>query len=103
VHRVCAWLKELGPPQYDEGVLASADEDEGGENGDGDMEADPLYDEAVAYVLKSRRASISSVQRQLRIGYNRAARIIEMLEIQGVIGPADGVKPREVLVRGYDE
>ncbi|MBU2489618.1 MAG: hypothetical protein KKA60_09530, partial [Proteobacteria bacterium] len=66
-------------------------------------EADPLYDQAVAYVLKSRRASISSVQRQLRIGYNRAARIIEMMEREGIIGPSDGVRPREVLVRKYDE
>ena len=59
---------------------------------------DPLYDEAVAFVLESRRASISSVQRKLRIGYNRAARIIDDLESEGIIGPADGARPREILV-----
>ena len=97
VHRVCAWLKELGPPQYDEGVLASADEEEGGEGGDNDAEADPLYDEAVAYVLKSRRASISSVQRQLRIGYNRAARLIEAMERAGLVSPMQSNGNREVI------
>jgi S-DNA-T family DNA segregation ATPase FtsK/SpoIIIE len=97
VHRVCAWLKELGPPQYDEGVLASADEEEGGEDGDNDAEADPLYDEAVAYVLKSRRASISSVQRQLRIGYNRAARLIEAMERAGLVSPMQSNGNREVI------
>jgi len=97
VHRVCAWLKELGPPQYDEGVLASADEEEGGEDGDSDAEADPLYDEAVAYVLKSRRASISSVQRQLRIGYNRAARLIEAMERAGLVSPMQSNGNREVI------
>jgi len=97
VHRVCAWLKELGPPQYDEGVLADPDGDEGGEDGERDAEADPLYDEAVAYVLKSRRASISSVQRQLRIGYNRAARLIEAMERAGLVSPMQSNGNREVL------
>ena len=97
VHRVCAWLKELGPPQYDEAVLVSPDEEEGGEGGDNDAEADPLYDEAVAYVLKSRRASISSVQRQLRIGYNRAARLIEAMERAGMVSPMQSNGNREVI------
>jgi S-DNA-T family DNA segregation ATPase FtsK/SpoIIIE len=97
VHRVCAWLKELGPPQYDEGVLASADEEEGGEDGENDAETDALYDEAVAYVLKSRRASISSVQRQLRIGYNRAARLIEAMERAGLVSPMQSNGNREVI------
>ncbi|MFH1887075.1 MAG: DNA translocase FtsK, partial [Pseudomonadota bacterium] len=60
-------------------------------------------DEAVALVTETRQASISGVQRKLRIGYNRAARIIEMMEREGIIGPSDGVRPREVLVRKYDE
>jgi S-DNA-T family DNA segregation ATPase FtsK/SpoIIIE len=96
VHRVCAWLKELGPPNYDEGVLASADE-EGEASDTEDAEADPLYDEAVAYVVKSRRASISSVQRQLRIGYNRAARLIEAMEHAGVVSPMQTNGNREVI------
>ncbi len=97
VHRVCAWLKELGPPQYDEAVLAKAEDEEGGEGGDNDAETDPLYDDAVAYVLKSRRASISSVQRQLRIGYNRAARLIEAMERAGLVSPMQSNGNREVI------
>ena len=66
---------------------------------EGDGEFDEKYDEAVAIVAEAGQASISMVQRRLRIGYNRAARIIEMMEKQGVVGPADGAKPREVIVR----
>jgi S-DNA-T family DNA segregation ATPase FtsK/SpoIIIE len=97
VHRVCAWLKELGPPQYDENVLVSPEDEEAKEGGGDDAEADPLYDEAVAYVLKSRRASISSVQRQLRIGYNRAARLIEAMERAGLVSPMQSNGNREVI------
>ena len=57
----------------------------------------------MALVTRTGQASISMVQRHLRIGYNRAARIIEMMEREGVVGPSDGAKPREVLVRGYEE
>ncbi|MBI5329532.1 MAG: DNA translocase FtsK 4TM domain-containing protein [Betaproteobacteria bacterium] len=97
VHRVTAWLKELGPPQYDESVLASPEEEGGEEGEDASAEADPLYDEAVAYVVKSRRASISSVQRQLRIGYNRAARLIEAMEHAGLVSPMQSNGNREVI------
>jgi len=97
VHRVCAWLKELGPPQYDEAVLEQADEGEEGEAQNTDAEADPLYDDAVAFVMKSRRASISSVQRQLRIGYNRAARLIEAMERAGVVSAMQHNGNREVI------
>jgi S-DNA-T family DNA segregation ATPase FtsK/SpoIIIE len=97
VHRVCAWLKELGPPQYDEAVLESASEDEGGDENSDDAESDALYDDAVAYVLKSRRASISSVQRQLRIGYNRAARLVEAMERAGLVSPMQSNGNREVI------
>ena len=64
-----------------------------------DQEYDEKYDEAVALVARMGQASISMLQRRLRVGYNRAARMIEIMEKEGVIGPADGVKPREVLVR----
>jgi S-DNA-T family DNA segregation ATPase FtsK/SpoIIIE len=97
VHRVTAWLKDLGPPQYVEAVLEDTSA-EGGEDGEGtDAEADPLYDQAVAHVLKSRRASISAVQRQLRIGYNRAARLIEAMEHAGLVSPMQTNGNREVL------
>src|SRR5581483_11250747 len=91
VHRVVEYLKSFGEPRYIEEILAppisedttQADMFAGGEGGD--AEADPLYDEAVAFVLKTRRASISSVQRQLRIGYNRAARLVEQMETAGLV------------------
>jgi S-DNA-T family DNA segregation ATPase FtsK/SpoIIIE len=103
VHRVVDYLKSLGEPEYIEGVLESAEEaGEGGEFGEGAAEADPLYDQAVAYVLKSRRASISSVQRQLRIGYNRAARMIEDMERAGLVSSMQSNGNREVLAPGGD-
>ena len=60
-------------------------------------DADPLYDEAVRIVTESRRASISGVQRRLKIGYNRAARLVEEMEARGIVGPANGSKPREII------
>jgi S-DNA-T family DNA segregation ATPase FtsK/SpoIIIE len=69
----------------------------GGEEGEEDPEADPLYDEAVAFVLESRKASISSVQRKLRVGYNRAARLIEQMEAAGVVSPMGSNGSREIL------
>ncbi len=103
VHRVVDYLKSLGEPEYIEGILESAEEgSEGGEFGEASAEADPLYDQAVAYVLKSRRASISSVQRQLRIGYNRAARMVEDMERAGLVSPQQSNGNREVLAPGGD-
>ncbi|AKS41814.1 DNA translocase FtsK [Wenzhouxiangella marina] len=106
VHGVVEWLKQQGEPDYLEDVLAdtqtTSDGMTIGENGlpessgGGDSD-DELYDKAVAYVTSSRRASISSVQRQLRIGYNRAARLIEEMEAQGVVSPPEHNGQREVL------
>ena len=105
VHAAVEWLKQQGEPNYLEDVLAdtqtTADGQTIGENGlpeagGGDSE-DELYDKAVAHVLESRRASISSVQRQLRVGYNRAARLIEEMEAQGVVSPPEHNGQREVL------
>ena len=79
-------------------MLKLAEEAEAGE-GDEGGESDEKYDEAVALVCESGQASISMVQRRLRVGYNRAARMIELMEKEGVVGPADGSKPREVLAR----
>jgi S-DNA-T family DNA segregation ATPase FtsK/SpoIIIE len=103
VHKVVNFLKAKGPPQYVEGLLEGAVEGGAeGEEGGADGEADPLYDEAVALVLKARRASISLVQRQLRIGYNRAARLIEQMEKSGLVSPMQSNGNREVLVPGND-
>jgi S-DNA-T family DNA segregation ATPase FtsK/SpoIIIE len=103
VHRVVADWKRRGQPAYIEGLLdegsstpVTAGELQSG-NGDGDEEDDALYDEAVHYVTKSRRASISSVQRKLRIGYNRAARLIEAMEAAGVVSEMGSNGQREVL------
>jgi S-DNA-T family DNA segregation ATPase FtsK/SpoIIIE len=103
VHRVVDYLKERGEPRYVEGVLDSIEEENG--TGDGSSfigqeggEADPLYDEAVGVVLRSRRASISLVQRHLRIGYNRAARLIEDMERAGLVSAMQSNGNREVLV-----
>ena len=104
VHRVVEYLKSLGQPQYVEGILESAGEGIEGEAGEagGSAEADPLYDQAVAIVLKSRRASISLVQRHLRIGYNRAARLIEQMEQAGVVSPMQSNGNREVLAPAHE-
>ena len=105
VHHVVDYLKRVAAPQYVEGVLSGAGfDDEGdGSNGDGessgDAESDPLYDQAVEIVLKNRRASISLVQRHLRIGYNRSARLIEAMEKAGLVSAMDGRGGREVLAR----
>ncbi len=99
VHRVTEHLKSLGEPNYIEGVLTSLEEPAEGEydGGGGDAEADGLYDQAVEIVLKTRRPSISLVQRHLRIGYNRAARLIEAMEKAGLVSPMQGNGNREVL------
>jgi S-DNA-T family DNA segregation ATPase FtsK/SpoIIIE len=100
VHRVVEYLKRLGPPQYVEAVLAEPEEgEEGGLEGPGGGEEnDPLYDQAVEVVLRTRRPSISLVQRHLRIGYNRAARLIEAMERAGLVSPPEHNGNRQVLV-----
>ena len=105
VHRVAEYLKALGVPQYVEGVLTSLDELEaGGEvESEGGVEVDALYDQAVDIVLKSRRASISLVQRHLRIGYNRAARLVEQMERAGVVTPMQSNGNREVIAPARQE
>ena len=98
--RITGFLKEQKKPEYDTSVTKTPVD----VKTDGDSEAfDEKYDEAVALVTQTGQASISMVQRHLRIGYNRAARIVEAMEKQGIVGPSDGVKPREVLVTGYDD
>ncbi len=98
VHRVVEHLKALGEPDYVEGMLDTPEEGGAGEDGEGgDAEADPLYDQAVEIVLRTRRASISAVQRHLRIGYNRAARLIEAMEKAGLVSAMQSNGNRDVL------
>jgi S-DNA-T family DNA segregation ATPase FtsK/SpoIIIE len=105
VHAVAEHLKQLGEPHYVDGVLGGAvDAEDGGADAErfGD-ESDPLYDDAVAFVINSRRASISAVQRQLRIGYNRAARLVEQMEASGLVSPMETNGNRTVLVPARQE
>ena len=106
VHRVVAGLKKGPPPTYIDEIITgpkspipgfpSDDEEGGGEEADG--EQDPLYDEAVRIVVETRKASISGVQRRLKIGYNRAARLVETMEAAGLVGPLQPNGSREILV-----
>lgn len=109
VQKVVGALKAQCPPQYDEAIIAACDKamsegsgDESGRGSDGGLggedEFDPFYDKAVELVVEKGQASTSMIQRTFRIGYNRAARIIEMMEREGVVGKMDGVRPREVIV-----
>ena len=101
VHRVVEAWKLRGAPDYIEDILAGVEESgsgfEGGSEGGEDSESDPLYDEAVNFVLESRRASISAVQRKLKIGYNRAARMVEAMEMAGVVTSMNTNGSREVI------
>ncbi|MCD4482902.1 DNA translocase FtsK [Chromobacterium vaccinii] len=108
VHHVVEFLKTTGEPNYVEGILTGqADGDDnassGGLDGESDGESDPLYDEAVAIVVKTRKASISSVQRHLRIGYNRAARLIEQMEAAGLVSSMESNGNRTVLAPARED
>ena len=101
VHKVVGHLKEQGEPDYIDGVLEESSDGQPipgipGESG-GDAESDPLYDQAVRVVTETRRASISGVQRRLKIGYNRAARLVEDMESAGIVGPLQSNGSREVI------
>ena len=103
VHRVVEHLKATGAPEYIEDILtgSAGDDEEAGDGGESsnDAESDPLYDQAVDIVLKNQRASISLVQRHLRIGYNRSARLIEAMEKAGLVSGMDGRGGREVIMK----
>jgi len=102
VHRVVSYLKEQGEPDYIDGVLeggtGDGDSGFGDDEGGGSGEKDPMYDQAVEIVLKDRKASISYVQRKLRIGYNRSANLLEEMERAGLVSALTGSGQREVLV-----
>jgi len=97
--QITKFLRAQAKPEYDDEVTAAAVADA---SADEEQEYDEHYDNAIALVTKTGQASISMIQRHLRVGYNRAARMIEVMEKEGVVGPSDGVKPREVLVTSYD-
>jgi S-DNA-T family DNA segregation ATPase FtsK/SpoIIIE len=100
VHRVVDHLKGRGEPDYVEGILQTTTDflpGGNGQSGEEDAEGDPLYDDAVRIVTETRRASISGVQRRLKIGYNRAARMIEQMEMAGIVGPQQSNGNREVI------
>lgn len=101
INRLTAFWKAQGAPVYDPEILKPRDE--GGEGFEEDEVADALYDQAIAAVSDMRQVSISLLQRKMRIGYNRAARMIERMERDGIVGPADGAKPRDVLIRPLGE
>ena len=102
VHRVVSYLKSQGEPNYIEGVLeggtAEGEGDALGDGGNGAGEKDPMYDQAVEVVLKNRKASISLVQRHLKIGYNRAARLVEDMEKAGLVSSMSTSGQRDILV-----
>ena len=106
VHRVVSYLKEQGgEPNYIDGILegGTAEGEEGGVAGDASGEKDPMYDQAVEVVLKNRKASISLVQRHLKIGYNRAARLVEDMEKAGLVSAMSGSGQRDILVPARNE
>lgn len=96
VERTVAFIKAQGKPCYDETILQPRGESDNPAAG-ADEDRDEMYDHAVAIVTESRQASISMIQRKLKIGYNRAARMVETMESEGIVGPPDGSKPRAVL------
>jgi len=98
IRKLTDFLREQGAPEYRMEILETKAPTD--DSGLGDDEHDEMYDEAVRIVLESNQASISMIQRRLRIGYNRAARMVEQMEREGIVMPADGAKPREVRLRG---
>jgi S-DNA-T family DNA segregation ATPase FtsK/SpoIIIE len=96
IKRIVEFLKKQGKPSYDLSILLEVKKEK---EGAGEDEYDEKYDEAVAFVAELGQASISLIQRRFRIGYNRAARIVEKMEAEGVVGSSDGIKPREVLIK----
>jgi len=107
VHRVVKYLKSQGEPNYIEGILEGGTLDgepgEPGAPGEANGEADPMYDQAVGIVLQHKRASISLVQRHLRIGYNRAARLLEQMEKSGLVSSMATNGNRDLLVPKRDD
>jgi S-DNA-T family DNA segregation ATPase FtsK/SpoIIIE len=103
VHKVVAYLKQVGAPNYIEDIVAEEPSGQPADSGGDDPEADPLYDQAVAVVMETRKASVSWIQRRMKIGYNRAARMVEQMEAAGIVGPSGPGGNREILAPGSRE
>ncbi|GEJ57525.1 FtsK/SpoIIIE family DNA translocase [Anaeromyxobacter diazotrophicus] len=101
IERVVKFLKEQGKPVYDDSILKARDQ--GGPGGGDADEDDPIYDQALDLVSRMEEVSVSKLQREMRLGYNKAAKIVERMEREGVVGPPNGVKPRQVLIRPVGE
>jgi S-DNA-T family DNA segregation ATPase FtsK/SpoIIIE len=99
IAKITGFLKSQGKPAYRDEILLASDDDENESGEDGESSDDDLFQEAVELVKHSGHASASFLQRHLKVGYNRAARMIETMESRGIVGPADGARPREVLIR----
>ncbi len=97
VKRICDFIRKQGNPAYDEKIVMNEKEADGSDGGD--FNKDEKYEDAVRIVIKSQKASTSLLQRHLRIGYGRAASIVDMMQREGIVGPEDGTKPRQVLVK----
>jgi S-DNA-T family DNA segregation ATPase FtsK/SpoIIIE len=101
IESVVGFLKQQGRPVFDDSILKARD----GANDSrrNDDEDDPVYDEALELVSRMEEVSVSKLQREMRLGYNKAAKIVERMEREGLVGPANGVKPRQVLIRPAGE
>ena len=98
IEQIVEFLKSQRPASYDETIVLTEPEEGDAPEGFGEEDKDEHYHDAVRIVVESRQASISMIQRKLRVGYNRAARMVEFMEYEGIVAPADGCKPREVLL-----
>jgi S-DNA-T family DNA segregation ATPase FtsK/SpoIIIE len=101
VQRITDMLRKQGVPEYDESIVRGRDDDDGDGADPCDAETDPRYDDAVRIVAETQKCSTSWIQRKLGIGYNRAAKMVETMEKNGVVGPANGSKPRDILISSY--
>ena len=102
-----AFVKQCGQPEYNQEILDHMERsaqaaEEGGSAGDAGEEEDELFDEAVEIVVSSGQASVSMLQRRLKLGYSRAARLVDQMEERGIVGPFEGSKPRQVLITKSD-
>lgn len=98
IHQIADFLRSQGTAEYDESILATDDEDDEGGNPEDEWEKDEYYNDAVRIVVESQKASISMIQRKLRVGYNRSARMVDRMASEGIVGESDGCRPRDVLV-----
>jgi S-DNA-T family DNA segregation ATPase FtsK/SpoIIIE len=99
IRNIVKFIKQQAGPQYIEEAVETQEKKKLGV----EQEKDDLYHEAVRIVVETKQASVSMVQRKLRVGYTRAARMIDIMEEEGIVGPYNGSKPREILIEGIEE